>query len=248
MIDTQGIQDFEGGFAALLDAVDELRALSVPTERDGVKGIVKWHDEVKKILARIPDLPDTSPLTEFAEAVERAVAALEEAAQAALAGAREKSHPRDEGLLPPDERFWGEVVSEVGSGKYTFKEKVRSDATTWADKTGGRTGDCYEANDVTGIAVGTIIKIRVEYDATGTLRYVFDSTVSIEAGTADGDILVWDQTTDKAWEKTVPTEVTVVTAVQVTGVTLQKKTRTLKVVSAGAESGWTTFHTGTECP
>jgi len=80
-------------------------------------------------------------------------------------------------LLPPSVPvvFWGEVVTEVGSGVYTFKQKCRADATTWKDKTGGRTGTCYESNDVAGIAVGTIIKIRVERDTGGTLRYVFDT-------------------------------------------------------------------------
>ena len=38
--------------------------------------------------------------------------------------------------------------------------------------------------------------------------------------------------------------VTVITDVQVTGLTLQKKTRTAYVLSADAESAWTTWHTG----
>ena len=43
-------------------------------------------------------------------------------------------------------------------------------------------------------------------------------------------------------------ELTVLTDIQVSGNTLQKKTRTIKVIAAGTESGWTTFHTGTNCP
>lgn len=77
-------------------------------------------------------------------------------------------------FLDKEARFWAEVVTEVGSGKYTFKEKVRNNATTWKDKSGGRTGDCYEANDLEGITVGTIIQIRIEHDAGGILRYLFD--------------------------------------------------------------------------
>jgi hypothetical protein len=73
-------------------------------------------------------------------------------------------------------------------------------------------------------------------------------SIPIPAGTADEDILVWDETTDKAWEATAPTEITVVTAFQVSGLTLQVKTRTVKAISAGTESGWTTVHTGNECP
>ncbi|HUX00843.1 MAG TPA: hypothetical protein VMY35_07670 [Phycisphaerae bacterium] len=108
--------------------------------------------------------------------------------------------------LLPDvaETFPGEVATEVGSGKYTFKEKVLTDGTTWIDKTGGRTGDCYEANDVAGIAVETIIEIRVEHDTGGTLRYVFDYEPGILPGTADKQMVAWDQTTDKAWELILP--------------------------------------------
>jgi hypothetical protein len=39
-----------------------------------------------------------------------------------------------------------------------------------------------------------------------------------------------------------------ITAVQVSGTTLQKKTRTLWGNWAGTESDWATFHTGTNCP
>jgi hypothetical protein len=47
--------------------------------------------------------------------------------------------------------------------------------------------------------------------------------------------------------------VTMVTDVRVNGLSFEKKTRTLTitkglVTSIGAESGWTAFHTGTECP
>ena len=149
-------------------------------------------------------------------------------------------------FLDKETGFWAEIETDEGNGKYTFKEKVRQNATTWADLTGGRTGDCYEANDTEGIADGTKIQIRIEHDATGTLRYIFNRH-QVQDGTADGDILLWDETTDKAWEKAVPVEITVVTDVRVTGVTLQKKTRTVRIVSADAESEWTTFHTGTEC-
>ena len=42
--------------------------------------------------------------------------------------------------------------------------------------------------------------------------------------------------------------VTVVTDVRVNGTALEKKTRTIYVLKADAESGWTSFHTGTTCP
>ena len=95
-------------------------------------------------------------------------------------------------LLPKDPGFNGKILSETGSGAYTIEEVVLTDGTTWTTLAGGRTGTCYEANDVAGIAVGTIIKIRVEYDTGGTLRYVFDSGVgTIPPGTVDNQVLVW---------------------------------------------------------
>jgi hypothetical protein len=39
----------------------------------------------------------------------------------------------------------------------------------------------------------------------------------------------------------------VVTAVQVDGVLVQIKTRSIEVIAAGDESAWTTIHTGTNC-
>lgn len=93
-------------------------------------------------------------------------------------------------LLPDDvvEEFPAEIVTDATGGAYTFKEKYRLNATTWADLTGGRTGTCYESNDVAGIAVGKIIQIRVEYDTGGTLRYVFDF-FSLPAADADYKVL-----------------------------------------------------------
>ena len=40
----------------------------------------------------------------------------------------------------------------------------------------------------------------------------------------------------------------VITDFQVTGQTLQVKTRDISILPKGAESGWTTKHTGTTCP
>jgi len=193
------VQDFEDGFAALLDTLDKLRALPVPTERDGLPGIIKWHDEVQKILSTSPVLPDSEALTQFAEDVDRA---LSEAGDKAQAGPSEKQNPRDDGMLGWPQHFWAEIVTDETGGAYTFKEKKREDATTWSDLTGGRTGTCYEANDVAGIALGTIIQIRIEHDATGTLRYVFNRP--LRSGTADKQMLAWDQTTDEAWDLILP--------------------------------------------
>lgn len=42
--------------------------------------------------------------------------------------------------------------------------------------------------------------------------------------------------------------VTVITAVRVNGLNLEYKSRTIYVPKADAESAWTIWHTGTECP
>jgi hypothetical protein len=199
-VDTQGVQDFEGGFAALLDTLDKLRALPVPTERDGLPGLIKWHDEVRKILSTSPELPDSEALTQFAEDVDRA---LSEVGGGSQAGPSEKQNPRDDGMLGWPQHFWAEIVTDATGGAYTFKEEYRLNATTWADLTGGRTGTCYEANDVEGIAVGTIIQIRIEYDATGALRYVFDYEPGLPAGTADKQMLAWDHDPGE-WDLILP--------------------------------------------
>lgn len=90
-----------------------------------------------------------------------------------LAPQQEEPH-----IFPADKGFPAEIATEVSGGEYTFKEKVLTDGTTWADKTGGRTGTCYEINDVTGIAVGKIILVAVRHDTSGNLRYIFDHSGS----------------------------------------------------------------------
>lgn len=103
-----------------------------------------------------------------------------------------------------DEGFPAKIASDLTGGAYTFEEVYRLNATTWADLTGGRTGTAYEKNDVAGIAVGKKIWIHEVTDATGTLRYVFNFSQSIPSGTADKQMLAWDQTTHKAWELILP--------------------------------------------
>jgi hypothetical protein len=94
--------------------------------------------------------------------------------------------------------FWGKILTKVGSGAYTFEEEVLTDGTTWTTLTGGRTGTCYEANDVAGIALGTHIKIRIEYDTSGTQRYVFNynSANKVEGGTVPSAVI---PAADKGW-------------------------------------------------
>jgi hypothetical protein len=63
---------------------------------------------------------------------------------------------------------------------------------------------------------------------------------------SNGDLLQYNSTSGK-WEKVSTATQTVVTAVQVDGVLVQIKTRSIKVIAAGDESAWTTIHTGTNC-
>jgi hypothetical protein len=64
----------------------------------------------------------------------------------------------------------------------------------------------------------------------------------------DTIIAVWDEETDRYIAITpIFDSATVVTNFQVSGLTLQKKTRTIYTMDPDAESGWTTIHTGTNC-
>ena len=56
--------------------------------------------------------------------------------------------------------------------------------------------------------------------------------------------IVWEVTNNPGEIETQ----TVITAFQVTGTTLQVKTRSVRMIPDGDESAWTTVHTGTTCP
>ena len=145
-IDTQGVQDFEGGFSALLDLLDNLRTLPAPTKSDGIRGLIKWHDEVRKILSMSPELPDSVALTQFAEDTDRALSEIDGKASAAQGGGTEKANPRDDGLLPMDAGFWAWASANASDGdnkwSYTFAEIEKTSAGYggWTALTGGRTG------------------------------------------------------------------------------------------------------------
>ena len=175
MIDLQLIRDFEQDYAILLDTLDQLKKLVPPKEADGAMGIARWHRDFHQILRTFSVEKEPSRLERFGENLERALAVASNKASSAQEAVESFPTSESQGMLEnPDLFFFGEIVTDATAGAYTFKEKRRADATTWADETvDARTGDCYEANAVAGIAVGTIIKIREEYDTTGTLRYVF---------------------------------------------------------------------------
>ena len=69
---------------------------------------------------------------------------------------------------------------------------------------------------------------------------------------SEDDTCIVERDADGTWfvaavaGKTI--EVTVETALQVSGTNLQKKTRTITVLKAGEESAWATWHAGTNCP
>jgi len=102
-------------------------------------------------------------------------------------------------LFPPPVlvTFPAKIETDEGSGEYTFTEQWLTDATTWADKTAGRTGTCYEINDVTGVAVGKIIEITIKHDTSGVVRYIFSWAGGIPAGTAENQMLEWDHANGK---------------------------------------------------
>jgi hypothetical protein len=149
--------------------------------------------------------------------------------------------------------FWARLTSEAsGGGGYYSWTRLKADAATEYAPAQTGTDDAKEVNATEDLPVGaagtgTVVWMEKDYtDDPAEWRFAYKA--GVPPGDEDDEILVWDQTTDKAWEATTPTEITVVTAFQVTGVTLQVKTRTVKAVKAGTESAWTTVHTGTECP
>lgn len=111
----------------------------------------------------------------------------------------------------------------------------------------------------------TWCKINVA-DAGHALARIDDADATRLASIASGEgiPIAWKQTgTGEKWGivslgaaagssgggSLTHTEVTVVTDVRVdtTSLTIDVKTRTVKVVEPGTESGWTTIHTGTDC-
>lgn len=182
MIDVDSVRAFEGEHSAMYDALAGLKRLKPPKESEGVEGLAKWFRDFQQILtAGLPDTPATLRLTRFAQGVEIALGD--------QAGERSPvPKPPSTVMLPTPRGFWAEIVTEVGSGAYTFKEKRLTDGTTWADKSGGRTGTVYEVNDRAGLEAGAIIRVTVERDTSGTLRYVCEAAIAA---------IRWDTTAHK---------------------------------------------------
>lgn len=82
---------------------------------------------------------------------------------------------------------------------------------------------------------------------TAGLRKLDDLADVTLTSPATGDLLRYDAG-DQQWKKLTPTTLTVITDYRINGLTLQKKTRTITIIAAEAESAWTTVHTGTTCP
>jgi hypothetical protein len=99
------------------------------------------------------------------------------------------------------------------------------------DSLGHRAGIAAKADD------------EVSFTVPDDLGDLADVSVS---SPSNGDLLQYNSTSGK-WEKVSTATQTVVTAVQVDGVLVQIKTRSIKVIAAGDESAWTTIHTGTNC-
>jgi len=165
-IDIQPLKDFEAAFSRVMDTLEQLKRLEVPAESEGAIGIERWFREFRQTLLTLPTDIDATHLSRFAEEVEAALAA----------GVKVGPGPKpalEARMLPTPRGFWAEIVSETGSGAYTFKEIRRKDGTTWEDLEGGRTGTAYEVNNELAALAGEIIRMAVEHDTGGNLRYVF---------------------------------------------------------------------------
>ena len=108
-LDVQRVEDFEAAYATVLDALDALKALSVPTEET----VLEWHEKFREILARVPPIEDDEPLTHFAEQVAEALGAIGRSSGGAQTES-EKRYPRDEGMVLPPETIFRVAVTEEG--------------------------------------------------------------------------------------------------------------------------------------
>ena len=158
-MDTTPVGDFERGLAAFWDAVDRLRGVKAPAEAEGIKGIVKWANEITKAISVAPAMPDSDPLKRFAEDVEREVGQLK--GTVGNLSEREKRYPRDDGiihLLP--KMFFARVTGSSGADNqwaYTFVEVEKTVAGYggWTTLTGGRSGTMRNTIEDINAATGT---------------------------------------------------------------------------------------------
>ena len=140
MPDTQNLADFEGGYAALLDTVDQLRQIPVPAESEDVKGLIEWHKTFKSVLSSMPEVPDPDSLTRFAESVDQEIKELTDKVNGE-SGPRGSGDLRDDGLLLRLEVFAVKVTKDGGV--------AGDDATdcTWT----------YTVKDLFGNTLGTAV-------------------------------------------------------------------------------------------
>ena len=106
-LDVQRVEDFEAAYATVLDALDALKALSVPTEET----VLEWHEKFREILARVPPIEDDEPLTHFAEQVAEALGAIGRSSGGAQTES-EKRYPRDEGMVIPPETIFPVILAK----------------------------------------------------------------------------------------------------------------------------------------
>lgn len=100
-------------------------------------------------------------------------------------------------------------------------------------------GDWYEGSILEAGAAIAINGTEIDFDPS---KQATDNTIT------DNDLIAYEEAIGGAIKAAQLTNMTVVTNIRVDGVTLQYKTRPIVAVAAGAESGWTTWHTGTVCP
>jgi len=140
--DTQNIADFEGGYAALLDTLDQLRQIPVPAESEDVKGLIEWHKAFKGILSSMPEVPDPDSLTRFAESVDQEIKELRDKV-GGDAGPR-SGDLRDDGLLLRLEVF---AVKVTKDGGYAGAPDPGGSNCSWT----------YTVKDLYGNSLGTTV-------------------------------------------------------------------------------------------
>ncbi len=146
------------------------------------------------------------------------------------------------------------IVSNGGSGNYTIT-RIKWDGSAYVADTEGSYFE-ISARDfgerAYGVEGSTPIRFWIQGKTDGTTEIVIDSmplpdipntsnkyVFMFDGSASEPNKLVWSQGQTQS----------VVTAVQVDGANneLEKKTATITVINNGTESGWSVFHTGTNC-
>lgn len=188
----------------ILETLKQIKDTNIPYE---------LQNELKEYLNRIngllANLPDTITSDEISNSdLEAMLYQLQQQVNDSLGGG--SSFPPYDVLLSgyeiEDPVIFPASVTGETTGEYTWTEQEATDTTgAFQDKTGGRTdvicGKAKEFNGTTGLYGSASFYVPMyEYQsADGTKFYRFSKDDTVPDGSADGQILYWDNT-DGCWK------------------------------------------------